>query len=175
MHQPTPTPPGFLYSFCPRATPPSTAHLARRLYRSAAIRLPARRSPPLRSRRSLCPRLPCCSPLVSLPPLRHHIGAPGRIRTCVERIRSPSPDPLGHGGSKAVSHDGSGDRCDGMPHWIPSVGVAQVVRAPGCGPGGRGFKSPRSPQIRDVEDIVDSAWTAWSAPGSAAEPTLMGS
>jgi hypothetical protein len=24
--------------------------------------------------------------------------APGRIRTCVERIRSPSPDPLGHGG-----------------------------------------------------------------------------
>jgi hypothetical protein len=25
------------------------------------------------------------------------------------------------------------------------VGVAQVVRAPGCGPGGRGFKSPRSP------------------------------
>ena len=26
------------------------------------------------------------------------IGAPGRIRTCVEGIRSPSPDPLGHGG-----------------------------------------------------------------------------
>ena len=25
-------------------------------------------------------------------------GAPGRIRTCVERIRSPSPNPLGHGG-----------------------------------------------------------------------------
>ncbi len=25
------------------------------------------------------------------------------------------------------------------------VAVAQVVRAPGCGPGGRGFKSPRSP------------------------------
>jgi site-specific DNA recombinase len=25
-------------------------------------------------------------------------GAPGRIRTCVEGIRSPSPDPLGHGG-----------------------------------------------------------------------------
>ena len=28
----------------------------------------------------------------------------------------------------------------------PMVAVAQVVRAPGCGPGGRGFKSPRSPQ-----------------------------
>ncbi|SVC98448.1 uncharacterized protein METZ01_LOCUS351302 [marine metagenome] len=25
------------------------------------------------------------------------------------------------------------------------VGVAQQVRAPGCGPGGRGFKSHRSP------------------------------
>ncbi len=25
------------------------------------------------------------------------------------------------------------------------VGVAQLVRAPGCGPGGWGFKSPRSP------------------------------
>lgn len=25
------------------------------------------------------------------------------------------------------------------------VGVAQLVRAPGCGPGGRGFKSHRSP------------------------------
>ena len=26
------------------------------------------------------------------------------------------------------------------------VGVAQLVRAPGCGPGGRGFETPRSPQ-----------------------------
>ena len=25
------------------------------------------------------------------------------------------------------------------------VGVAQLVRAPGCGPGGRGFKSHHSP------------------------------
>jgi hypothetical protein len=29
--------------------------------------------------------------------------APGRIRTCVEGIRSPSPDPLGHGGSTRLS------------------------------------------------------------------------
>ena len=27
-----------------------------------------------------------------------------------------------------------------------TVAVAQLVRAPGCGPGGRGFKSPRSPR-----------------------------
>lgn len=27
------------------------------------------------------------------------------------------------------------------------VGVAQLVRAPGCGPGGRGFKSLRSPHF----------------------------
>jgi hypothetical protein len=30
------------------------------------------------------------------------------------------------------------------------VAVAQQVRAPGCGPGGRGFKSPRSPRRRRV-------------------------
>ena len=35
-----------------------------------------------------------------------------------------------------------------VPDWTTSVGVAQVVRAPGCGPGGRGFKSPRSPRRR---------------------------
>ena len=29
------------------------------------------------------------------------------------------------------------------------VGVAQLVRAPGCGPGGRGFKSHRSPFSTD--------------------------
>ena len=27
------------------------------------------------------------------------------------------------------------------------VGVAQLVRAPGCGPGGRGFETPRPPQF----------------------------
>ena len=26
------------------------------------------------------------------------------------------------------------------------VGVAQLARAPGCGPGGRGFETPRPPQ-----------------------------
>ena len=31
------------------------------------------------------------------------------------------------------------------------VGVAQLVRVPGCGPGGRGFKSPHSPHTRNEE------------------------
>ena len=31
------------------------------------------------------------------------------------------------------------------------VGVAQLVRAPGCGPGGRGFKSHHSPNIIGVQ------------------------
>ena len=30
---------------------------------------------------------------------------------------------------------------------IHLVGVAQLVRAPGCGPGGRGFETPRPPQF----------------------------
>ena len=34
------------------------------------------------------------------------------------------------------------------------VGVAQLVRAPGCGPGGRGFETPRSPQFL-VAQIIE--------------------
>ena len=30
------------------------------------------------------------------------------------------------------------------------VGVAQLVRAPGCGPGGRGFKSHHSPFFTEI-------------------------
>jgi hypothetical protein len=33
------------------------------------------------------------------------------------------------------------------------VGVAQLVRAPGCGPGCRGFESPRSPPSRIAGDL----------------------
>ena len=36
------------------------------------------------------------------------------------------------------------------------VGVAQLVRAPGCGPGGRGFKSHLSPQ-----EIILAPWCNW--------------
>ena len=37
------------------------------------------------------------------------------------------------------------------------VGVAQVVRAPGCGPGGRGFKSPRSPLWFETAPVAQLA------------------
>ena len=33
-----------------------------------------------------------------------------------------------------------------MVKWHSLVGVAQLVRAPPCGGGGRGFESPHSPQ-----------------------------
>ena len=32
--------------------------------------------------------------------------------------------------------------------------VAQLVRAPGCGPGGRGFKSPHSPHIQSPVNVA---------------------
>ena len=35
------------------------------------------------------------------------------------------------------------------------VGVAQLVRAPGCGPGGRGFDSHHSPQSKEP------SWLNW--------------
>ena len=39
------------------------------------------------------------------------------------------------------------------------VGVAQLVRAPGCGPGGRGFKSHRSPQNEMDKPVLQAiAW-----------------
>jgi hypothetical protein len=34
------------------------------------------------------------------------------------------------------------------------VGVAQLVRAPGCGPGGRGFETPHSPHSTFESTIV---------------------
>ena len=38
------------------------------------------------------------------------------------------------------------------------AGVAQVVRAPGCGPGGRRFKSGRSPRSAGCEAVFCSCW-----------------
>ena len=38
------------------------------------------------------------------------------------------------------------------------VGVAQVVRASGCGPEGRGFKSPHSPQLEKLLGVIVDAW-----------------
>ncbi len=34
------------------------------------------------------------------------------------------------------------------------VGVAQLVRAPGCGPGGRGFEPHHSPHLLDEVELV---------------------
>ena len=38
-----------------------------------------------------------------------------------------------------------GEPCEGGTLLVSMVGVAQLVRAPGCGPGGRGFETPRPP------------------------------
>lgn len=38
-------------------------------------------------------------------------------------------------------------RTNGTPCFFSMVIVAQLVRAPGCGPGGRGFESPHSPMF----------------------------
>ena len=51
------------------------------------------------------------------------------------------------------------------------VGVAQLVRAPGCGPGGRGFKSHHSPSFkkgvvfRSNEFYIFAAFTLPSSRG----------
>ena len=37
---------------------------------------------------------------------------------------------------------------------VKMVGVAQLVRVPGCGPGGRGFKSLHSPHIYNFAPVA---------------------
>ena len=41
------------------------------------------------------------------------------------------------------------------------VGVAQLVRAPGCGPGGRGFKSHHSPKHISGYSVVRLTRLLW--------------
>ena len=41
------------------------------------------------------------------------------------------------------------------------VGVAQLVRAPGCGPGGRGFKSHHSPRKFSGYSVVRLTRLLW--------------
>ena len=36
---------------------------------------------------------------------------------------------------------------EAFPVWRKTVGVAQLVRVPGCGPGGRRFEPDHSPQV----------------------------
>jgi hypothetical protein len=44
-----------------------------------------------------------------------------------------------------------------------TVGVAQLVRAPGCGPGGRGFETHHSPHLRrlTIEYYDLREWRNW--------------
>ena len=84
---------------CPTAPTPPTA------FRQVALAL--------LSRAGRVPDRPCLAAVETNPTVHDPIartgggrGAPGRIRTCVEGIRSPSPDPLGHGGGVgSVSHE----------------------------------------------------------------------
>ena len=62
------------------------------------------------------------------------------------------------------------------------VAVAQLVRAPGCGPGGRGFKSPRSPHhqvtsshrghthLPQIPRVDRASWVQLARPRVAGRP-----
>gem|GEM_PF-3175646 len=77
----------------------------------------------------------------------------------VARVRFPSPAPQ-YGQApvaQGIEHRTSNPSAAGS---IPArranrtqvmVGVAQLVRAPGCGPGGRGFDSHHSPHFYSRE------------------------
>ena len=56
------------------------------------------------------------------------------------------------------------------------VGVAQQVRAPGCGPGGRRFKSGHSPQIKNTEcsavRLAHLLWEQGVGSSNLSTPTL---
>jgi len=81
--------------------------------------------------------------------VRHLVGTPGRSRTrnLTGRNRLLYPVEL-QGLSPIVPNASAFDvaSVDLVQYWKVLVGVAQLVRAPGCGPGGRGFDPRRSPQ-----------------------------
>ena len=54
------------------------------------------------------------------------------------------------------------------------VGVAQLVRAPGCGPGGRGFKSHHSPKFSgySVVRLTRLLWEQEIGSSNLSTPTL---
>ena len=45
--------------------------------------------------------------------------------------------------------------------WLAMADVAQLVRALGCGPGGRGFKTHHSPQIKYLRSF-DLGYFIWT-------------
>ena len=92
-------------------------------------------------------------------------AGPARCRPCSLPACRPASLPASCGVRRRAQDR---DRTAGtrVPNWLPSVGVAQLVRAPGCGPGGRGFKSPRSPRAREV--------SALCAPSTRCEPVRSG-
>jgi hypothetical protein len=104
-------------------------------------------------------------------PARRPLCAPGRTRTHDPLLRRQplypaelrgraaftlvAPRPVGGAltpwpcappGPRSLRRAGGRPPSDKLVR--PVVAVAQVVRASGCGPEGRGFKSPRSPQLK---------------------------
>jgi hypothetical protein len=74
-------------------------------------------------------------------------STPDRTRTCNLRGRNSLLYPIELRGQKQGRPlpPRPGTLLLRLTQWVSVVGVAQLVRAPGCGPGGRGFESPRSP------------------------------
>ena len=80
------------------------------------------------------------------------LGAPGRTRTHDPLLRRQPlyPPELRRPARPTRLLASNGVAGSPVPQGtlsIPLVAVAQVVRASGCGPEGRGFESPRSPQV----------------------------
>jgi hypothetical protein len=91
--------------------------------------------------------------------VRERVNAPGRTRTCDPRLRRPSLYPAELRGRVLETVRGARRCCWSAlrpARWSSSAvaamvdstfrgGRSSVGRAPGCGPGGRGFESHRSP------------------------------
>jgi hypothetical protein len=96
--------------------------------------------------------------------------APGRSRTrnLVGRSHPLYPVELqGPGHEDTTVALPSGDLCQNESSL---VAVAQLVRAPGCGPGGRGFEPRRSPSPADGRQL--RLWSAASFTVSGASSSM---
>ncbi len=100
--------------------------------------------------RHLSPKWPQQVPPAGLEPATRCLEGSRSIQLS---YRGVSP---GYATSPARARFPSGDRCpvcNAGDNCV--VAVAQVVRAPGCGPGGRGFKSPRSPSPAPLAQLAE--------------------